>query len=128
MNGAMFRACALLLMICALLMPRMAWGAHMAGHDDLLTASAAHTHHDGHSHETASDHELAGAALADPDTGDGFTHDHQAAQALVTAVVLPDAVDAPGFRPQDGAARYARLPSHAPPTHADSLLRPPRLA
>lgn len=117
-----------LALLCSLIVPRAAWGAHLAGHEELSVAGAVHTHPGDHAHE----HEVEASAehdgaLDSEDGNDGLTHEHSPAFALGSAVVLPDSVSltscslgAEAQVERESVGRHLR--------HPDSLLRPPRTA
>lgn len=87
----MFARFALLLMVCALVVPKAAWGAHLAGHEQMASASAVHTHHADHAHVHADEQSAAdqqGTSDASPDKG--LTHDHGPSLSLATAMLAPD--------------------------------------
>jgi hypothetical protein len=110
-------------LLCSLIVPRAAWGAHLAGHEELSVAGAAHTHHGDHVHEhgveNSADHEAVW------DESDALTHEHSPALSLCSAVVLPDSVILPVW-PLSAEAQIDRKSVGEFLRHPDSLLRPPR--
>jgi len=121
------RHLALILIICALIVPRVMWGAHEAGHDQPVIAMVEHVHHDGHTHEVAvDDHgdELPG----DGDHDGKVAHNHQAADVLSSIASID------GHHTSESQLAFAALHlldrgrTIAPAAHPDSLLRPPRAA
>ena len=124
----MVRLCALLLLACALIVPRAAWSAHLSGHEELSSASVVHTHHGDHAHEHGEANTAKGEAPGEPatDTRD-LTHEHSPSFALGSAVVLPDVASlSVCLRSVD---LHGELdPGGGPLQSPDSLLRPPRTA
>lgn len=123
----MLRHFTLLMLVCALIVPRLAWGAHEAGHDQSVDSITQHVHHDGHSHEVVVD--VENVHLTNGDNGEGgLLHNHLPADVL-SVMAGSNAADDTG-----NAFLFASLhlidrhrtgqPSVAP----DSLLRPPRAA
>jgi hypothetical protein len=117
-----------LALLCSLVVPRAAWDAHMAGHDELTVAGAVHTHHGDYAHE----HEVEDSAEPDgvldgEDDTDGLTHEHSSAFALGSAVVLPDSVTLASL-PQSAEPQVERGSAGRHFRHPESLLRPPRTA
>lgn len=123
----MFRIAALLLLISALIVPRMAWSAHEVRHDYQRTV--AHVHHGDHTH-AVSDHDHGGfEEHADDDNGDALlVHDHLAADVLSSMATIADTIAAeqPFFRSEPDAPE--RRSSGAPSGDPNTLLRPPRTA
>lgn len=123
----MFRLAILSMLICALIVPRVAWGAHEAGHDQPMASMVEHVHHDGHSHEVIVESDDQNLVQHD-DRESGFVHDHLPADVLSAMADLDAGHVADGtlfFASQHLLDRH-RIghPSAAP----DSLLRPPRAA
>jgi hypothetical protein len=117
-----------LALLCSLVVPRTAWGAHMAGHAELSVAGAVHTHHGDHAHEhDVGDSAEHDGALDSEGGKDGLTHEHSPAFALGSAVVLPDSVSVPSW-PLSAEAQAERESVGKHLRHSDSLLRPPRTA
>lgn len=116
------------LLLLALVFPRVAWDAHLAGHEELSSAASAHTHHRDHTHEHAGDVAQDGDVTPHDDDGDaGFTHDHGPFYSLAAALVLPDGYDTPTWlAPADLV--YERTGALGALSRPDSLLRPPRMA
>jgi hypothetical protein len=115
-----------LALLCSLVLPRVAWSAHVAGHEVLATASAVHTHHGGHAHEHAAESSAEYDPVSDAENeSDGLTHEHEPAFALGTAVILPDAVSLPA-RSISSEPEAVRESCGRNLKHPDSLLRPPR--
>lgn len=131
----MFTRFAFMLLLCALVVPKVAWGAHLGGHEQLATAGAVHTHHAQHVHEDD------GNATADagPEAGvvsdkasssggeKGLTHDHGPSLTLTAGVLLPQAPELSAWRVADRPIMGRSLPVDAL-SRPDSLLRPPRAA
>jgi len=112
---------------CALVAPNVAWGAHLAGHEQLASKSAVHTHHSDHAHELADDQDMSDPQPDNVDPEDGLTHDHGPSLALSGAVVLPTSPElAAGFGRSETPFQVHEAP--AARSHSDSLLRPPRAA
>lgn len=124
----MYRAIALVFLLCALVVPRTAWSVHLAGHDDISSQIAIHTHQGDHAH----DHGRAGPhatdeAGDDDSSGDGLTHDHNPPLSLASAWLIADeAVFEVWFARSDhGFDRTVAADAHSSP---ESVLRPPRTA
>lgn len=123
MNRLMFLA-----LLCALLIPRVAWAAHISADDQSRPASVSHVHHDGHSHVVVHSEDDGSREGDSPDSHGGLAHNHLPADVL-SVMGQGD----PGL--QDVEISFARSThsldrrSDRPPTEApDSLLRPPRTA
>jgi hypothetical protein len=115
------------LLLIALVFPRTAWSAHLAGHDQLSSAASVHTHHHDHTHEHASDATQDDVTPNHSDADAGFTHDHGPSFSLAAALALPDGYDTPtSLAPADLV--YERTGVLGALSHPDSLLRPPRTA
>jgi hypothetical protein len=115
------------MLICALIVPRVAWGAHEAGHDQPMASMVEHVHHDGHSHQVIVDSDDQDLVQHDDRDG-GLVHDHLPADVL-SAMADVDAGQVAGkalFFASQHLLDRNRIghPSAAP----DSLLRPPRTA
>lgn len=113
------------MLVCALIVPRVAWGAHEAGHDQPVAAMTKHAHHEGHSHEVFVDvddkHLTQGG-----DRDGGLIHDHVTADvlsAMAVSDVGTDTGDAFLYASQHLIDRHR---SGEPAATPDSLLRPPR--
>lgn len=133
----MFQIAALLLLISALIVPRMAWSAHEAEHN--YERSVAHVHHGDHTHEV-NDHahdehedrehmDREHTHHSHDDLGDApLAHDHLAADVLSVMAAIADtiATEQPFFGSEAGVPE--RRSSGAPSGHPDTLLRPPRTA
>jgi len=119
---------ALVLLVCALVVPNAAWGAHLAGHEQLASTSAVHTHHGDHAHEHADAHATAdGHGTGDTGSDEGLTHDHGASLALATAMLAPDDAQlASWFAAVD--LRFDLAFAATALSRPESLLRPPRAA
>lgn len=125
----MLRLLSLLLIVCALVGPRAAWGAHLAGHEELTSGTAVHTHHGDHAHEHAAPAPEHEAALdAEPDEDGALTHDHGSADALVSAMLLPNVSANFPDVPTIAGVLFDRARNFGALKHPESLLRPPRLA
>ena len=128
-----------LILLCSLVVPRAAWGAHETGHEELSSASVVHTHHGSHIHEHSPAHADAHADardfadvrenLAENDGGvspEGLTHEH-GPSAPSTSALLPSGIDLSTMKGADRqhiVANYGGVPLQ----HPESLLRPPRMA
>lgn len=125
-----------LILLCSLVVPRTAWGAHEAGHERLASAYVVHTHHGDHIHEHA-------PANADPNdvvdvreksaptnggvSPEGLTHEHTPSAPSSSALLLPSGIDLSTMKGADRqhlVARYDGNPLQRP----EFLLRPPRTA
>jgi hypothetical protein len=115
-----------IILLFALIVPRAAWGAHMAGHEEIST-TAVHQHHDVDYHS----HGEVDGEISEPlnlnDAG-GIAHNHTPADVL-SSIDVPDIGGSSGeirYWPESHAMdlRSHWFPSPAPP----SLLRPPRTA
>jgi hypothetical protein len=117
-----------LVLLCSLVMPRAAWGAHLTGHQELSVAGAVHTHHGNHAHEHDVPDSVEHNGALDGEGGeDGLTHDHSTAFAVGSAVVLPDPVTLSSWQlPVEAKVARERNGKHL--RHPESLLRPPRTA
>lgn len=123
----MFRIAALLLLISALIVPRMAWSAHEVGHDYQRTVT--HAHHGDHTHEV-NDHghdehkDHSGSDLSDTP----LVHDHLAADVLsaMAAIAGTNFAEQPFLWREPGFLE--RRSSAAPSGDSITLLRPPRTA
>lgn len=126
-HGLVVRLSILAMLICALIVPRVAWGAHEAGHDQPAAAPIEHVHHGDHSHEVVGDAEEDGTAHDDEQDG-GLVHDHLPAEVLSAIANVDNGIGA------DAPPIFASLPqpdlsgSGSPAAAPDSLLRPPRAA
>ncbi|MEP5576894.1 MAG: hypothetical protein ABJP48_10650 [Erythrobacter sp.] len=125
----MFRFCAFLLLLSALIVPRVAWGAHEAGHGASIASTEAHVHHDGHTHLEAShdNHSDSDESAADSEAP-GLAHDHLAAEVLSAMADVGH-----GYVGQSDIYKRSllspdRRSADAPGTPTSSLLRPPRAA
>lgn len=115
-------------LLCALIIPRVAWAAHISGDDQSRPASVSHVHHDDHSHVVV-DPEDGGSHDDDKrDDHGGLAHNHLPADVL-------SAMGEAAVGLHDIRSSYARTMhlldrrGDRPPTEArDSLLRPPRTA
>ena len=119
---------ALLLLVCALVVPNAAWGAHLAGHEQMASASAVHTHQADHTHEHADDGTAVDEHVSDETGSDeGLTHDHSPSLSLATAMLAPDDVRlASWFAAVD--LRFDLAFAATALSRPESLLRPPRAA
>jgi hypothetical protein len=117
---------AFVLLVCAIVAPKTLWGAHLAGHAELSSESAVHTHHGDHVHELAGDKALPddhGADGAGP--GQGLAHDHGPCVSLTSAWLLPEDPELPAsFVSTD--LRFERSFAAKVVSRPDSFLRPPR--
>lgn len=117
---------AFLILICALVVPNAAWGAHLSGHERLSSDVSVHTHHADHAHE-----QISASVFADEQERDqsgpakGLTHDHSPSLSLTTALLVPnDANLAPV--PAAAAMHFDRTYAADALSRPESLLRPPR--
>jgi hypothetical protein len=117
-----------LALLCSLVVPRAAWGAHLAGHGDLSVAAAVHTHHADHAHEhdgkNPAEHD---DALGGEDGDDGLTHEHSPAFAVGSGEVPPELITLSDW-PLSAEDQVERETAGEHLRHPDSLLRPPRTA
>jgi hypothetical protein len=115
-----------LALLCSLVVPRVAWSAHVAGHEVLTTAGAVHTHHGDHTHEHDAESSTEHDPVSDTENeSDGLTHEHEPAFALGSAVIIPDAVSLTVW-PASSEVQVSRESVGRNRKHPDSLLRPPR--
>jgi hypothetical protein len=114
-------------LLCSLVVPRAAWGAHLAGHEELSVAGSVHTHHADHAHEHAKDSTGHNTALDCEDGNDGLTHEHSPSFALGSADFLSDSLSMLVW-PLASEAQVARERNGVHLRHPESLLRPPRTA
>lgn len=122
-----FRILVLLFLVSTLVVPRVAWDAHLSGHYNLSSADSVHSHHGDHAHEDDDGDQLSADRTLDTGDSDqdGLTHDHGPSFAISAAAVLPDAAAMPAIismrsskmRIECDCASISRL---------DTLLRPPR--
>lgn len=125
----MTRVLTFLLLVSALIIPRAAWAAHEAGHDQPMGSAVEHVHHGDHTHDLAMDDHPGDHASPDgPEGESGLVHDHLPVDVLSAFADLDsdrNAMLAPVF-----ASRHAldRRPDDDPATSSASLLRPPRTA
>ena len=121
---------AFIFLICALVVPRAAWGAHLAGHEELTSSSSVHTHHADHAHEHEGKVDSGYQNDADNDSdsaGKGLTHDHSPSLSLLTALLLPSEMKlSTWFTPL--GQRFSLNFGADERSHPGSLLRPPRAA
>lgn len=117
-----------LALLCALIIPRVAWGAHMSGQDQALPATVSHVHHDDHAHPVADPDVKGSQEDVEPERHGGLAHNHLPADVLsAMGDVNADPYETAWFY---GASLHSldrrsdRTPAQAP----DSLLRPPRTA
>lgn len=126
---SMIRYATLLLLVCALLVPRVAWGAHEAGHEQIAGADAVHVHHGDHSHHMDAHNHGHGSADLAIDLDDGkLVHDHVAADVLSAAAHIDDAAKLDGVWHATSIQLLELRSSGAPAAPPSSLLRPPRTA
>lgn len=119
---------ALMLLVCALIVPRTAWDAHLAGHESQPSISAVHTHHADIVHEHSGPETGDRDASVDTDSDeDGLTHEHSPSLALSSAMTLPDVGVLPPWR-QISVTPFDREHDAGPQRNPESLLRPPRAA
>ncbi|WP_168157346.1 hypothetical protein [Erythrobacter sp. QSSC1-22B] len=116
-------------LVFSLVIPRVAWGAHISGHEETIATAESHVHHGDHSHEVIDD-KIAEHAhdSSTSDETEGFAHNHLPLDVLS---VMAD-VDGPGFSisaPFPASSHSLDRRGEDPPTKAPgSLLRPPRTA
>ncbi len=122
----MVRLCALLLLVCALIVPRAAWSAHLSGHEVLSSASVVHTHHGDHAHEHSDADTAKSEARGNPGGDADLTHEHSPSFALGSAVVLPD-VASESVWPRSVDLRGEFDTGGGPLQSPESILRPPRI-
>jgi hypothetical protein len=118
----------LIALICALVVPRMAWETHLAGHEAMSTAAVVHSHHSDHMHEQDADQPAPDRTAAHEDEADGgIRHDHTPMHAVSTAM-LPDDVPvlATWFAPTE--MLFDLTSTARACAHTECLVRPPRAA
>jgi hypothetical protein len=123
-----FRRILSLLIACALVVPSVAWGAHLSGHAQLATPEATHTHHYDDEHEGALQVTVTDEQGSDDSTPlKGMTHDHGPSHSHASAFVAPDESLTISSLVSDQLLfdRYASVHALA---RGDTLLRPPRIA
>lgn len=129
----MVRVFALVLLVCALVVPRAAWSAHLAGHENLTSQLSVHSHQSdhGHEHEEPRSDGVDVHAVDETGGGDahsgGLTHDHSPSLSLASAWLMAD--DA-AFETWPAPGRHNPDRTIAPNAHSrpESVLRPPRAA
>ena len=128
MAAFVFRQILFLLIACALVVPSAAWGAHLAGHAQLGSAEATHTHHSDHAHEadfeTKAPDEQGSEGSAPIK---GMTHDHGSSHSHSGAFLKPDESLTLSALISDKLLFDRDSSVHAL-SHPDTLLRPPRTA
>lgn len=117
-----------LALLCALIIPRVAWGAHMSGHDQSLPASVSHVHHDDHTHIAADSDEKGSQEDGKMERHGGLAHNHLPADVLsMMGDGNADTYNTGWF--YGGSSYSLDRRSERPPAQAPkSLLRPPRTA
>lgn len=131
----MFRYFAILTIVLALVIPRVAWSAHVSVDSPTRVATAMHIHHEGHSHVIADGHDRDGLSpgsyhvdetASSSDDHRGIPHNHVSAEVL--------SMMSAGSGSDLAVARFYANAAHgldtrsrgAPSTARNSLLRPPR--
>lgn len=119
---------ALLLLVCALVVPKTAWGAHLAGHEQLSASFSVHMHHADHAHEQMTDEAQdadEGSDGASPDQS--MVHDHGPSLSLNAALAQTGDL---GIEAWVSASNLTFDRDYAANAHShpESLLRPPRNA
>lgn len=122
----MARHAFLLLLVCALFVPRVAWGAHEAGHDQLVGPKVEHVHHGDHSHEVSVD--LQGDHKPHDESNNGLVHDHLPADVLSAMADIDADEHAESVAAFTERHLIDRRRFGDPSVSPDSLLRPPREA
>lgn len=121
------RIAALLLLMSALIVPRMAWSAHEGGYD--YQRAVAHVHHGDHTHAVSDHGHIGHKDLREGELSDApLVHDHIAADVLSSMAAIADANFVAGpFLGRDSGFPERRR-SGAPSGDPNTLLRPPRTA
>jgi hypothetical protein len=117
-----------ILIACALVVPGIAWGAHLAGHAPLHAAEDAHSHDVGGDTLAAHHDDEGGAVDEAPDRpAKGLVHDHAGAHAHASIIVEP--IDALALADYDtDQLLFNRRTRNGTLPRPDPLLRPPRAA
>jgi hypothetical protein len=128
----MFSRLALLLLVCALVVPKVAWGAHLAGHEQMAANASVHTHHGNHAHEHAAeeaDDQTSADEQATKGVGpdQGLTHDHSPSLSLAAATLSSDYLRLSSWFAR-AELRFDRSFESDALSRPESLLRPPRAA
>lgn len=128
-NGSgVLRSILTFLIACSLVVPGIAWGAHLVGHAPLHAAEDAHTHDIGADALEAHDEDPAGALDEAPDRpAKSLVHDHSGAHTHASIIVNPDEALALAGQPS-AQLLFARHSDSGALPRLDSLLRPPRTA
>lgn len=126
-NGsAVLRSLFTLLIACSLVVPGIAWGAHLAGHAPLHAAEEAHSHDVGGDTLAAHQDDAAGALDEAPDRpAKGLVHDHAGAHAHASILLEP--TDALALANYDSdQLLFNRRTRNGTLPRPDPLLRPPQ--
>ena len=122
----MARHAFLLLLACALFVPRVAWGAHEAGHDQPVGPEVEHVHHGDHLHQVSAD--LRADHEAHDERNGGLVHDHLPADVLSAMADFGADEHAESLAAFTERHLIDRRRFGDPTASPDSLLRPPREA
>jgi len=116
-------------LIFSLVVPRVAWGAHISEHEEAIGSVATHVHHDDHSHtaspDEASEHAHDSSASDEPE---GFAHNHLPVDVLSVMAEVDSSSFGISAPFSDSSHSLDRRSDEAPTKAPDSLLRPPRTA
>lgn len=123
---AVLRFLLTLLIACSLVVPGIAWGAHLAGHAPLHASEDAHSHDVGGDTVAAHHDDAAGALDEAPDRpAKGLVHDHAGAHAHASILMEQD--DALALAAQTSEQLlFARHSDSGALPRLDTVLRPPR--
>lgn len=118
-----------LTLLCALVIPRVAWGAHVSGHDAPIATAVAHVHHGDHSHalDDSQPVDVAHEPTASDDR-EGLAHNHVPADVLSAMADAGNAGEVAPMPFPDASHLLDRRSDGAPAQAPHSLLRPPRTA
>ncbi|KEO86026.1 hypothetical protein EH30_09255 [Erythrobacter sp. JL475] len=124
----MFARFALLILVCALVVPKTAWGAHLAGHEQMASASAVHMHHADHAYEDATDEApVAGEGSDGTSPDQNMVHDHGPSSSLNAALAQTGDIGIGAWVSATNLTFDRDYAANAH-SHPESLLRPPRNA
>jgi hypothetical protein len=115
------------MLVCALIVPRAAWGAHEAGHEQPVSSTTQHVHHGEHSHEVVVG-TADGQSAHHEDGEKKLVHDHLPADVLSAMAASHDGDDVGNALLYSSRHLIDRHRTGEPYAASDSLLRPPRTA
>lgn len=117
---------AFLVLLCALVVPNAAWGAHVSGHERLSALASVHTHHDEHAHEQADDTTADDQQDRDQEVPQkGLTHDHSPSHSLTGGMLVSADPESLPWQ-ASGILHFDRSSVADALSRPGSLLRPPR--